>query len=64
MSGNRSVDDKDCWLSWEEEDGELVAMLNFSEEMLARLEWEVDDFLIWEQCEDRPEAFILRKISG
>lgn len=52
MSNGSCLGRHDCWLSWEEEDGEQVAMLNFSDDLIEQLGWDVDDILEWTENED------------
>jgi hypothetical protein len=39
-------------VSWEEDDGEDVAILNFSDELIEELGWSEDDLLEWTDNED------------
>lgn len=52
MSNGSCLSRHDCWLSWEEEDGEEVALLNFSDDLIGQLGWDVDDVLEWIDNED------------
>lgn len=53
-NGNR-LGKHDCWITWEDED----ALLNFSDELLEQLGWEVGDTLDWQEQEDG--SFVLSK---
>lgn len=55
------LDREDCWISWEDVDGEEVPILNFSENLLERLDWEEGDELVWEELPGENGAFIIRK---
>lgn len=47
MSTGSCLSRHDCWLTWEEEDGEDIAILNFSDDLIEQLGWNVDDMLEW-----------------
>jgi hypothetical protein len=49
MSGGSCLSRHDCWLSWEEQDGEEFAVLNFSDDLISQLGWEEGDELDWTQ---------------
>jgi hypothetical protein len=57
MSDGSCLGRHDCWVTWEEQE----AILNFSDELLQELGWEVDDTLEWEEQEDG--SFILSKTN-
>lgn len=63
MSSGCCIDREDCWLSWEEEAGESVPVLNFSPDLLEQLGWDVGDDLYWEQIEEEPVVYRLKKIE-
>lgn len=64
MSSGCCIDREDCWLSWEEEaGGESVPILNFSPALLEQLGWDVGDELYWEQIEEDPVTYRLKKIE-
>lgn len=52
MSSGCCSDRHDCWLTWEEEDGEDIAILNFSDGLIDALGWEIGDELHWEDNND------------
>jgi len=52
MSSGSCLSRHDCWLSWEEQDGEEFAVLNFSDDLIGQLGWDEDDELIWTENED------------
>lgn len=45
MSSGCCTERSDIWLSWEEEDGEDVAIINFSNEIINNLGWKEGDDL-------------------
>lgn len=63
MSSGCCIDREDCWLSWEEEGGDSVAILNFSPNLLDRLGWDVGDEVYWEQIKEDPVVYRLKKIE-
>lgn len=52
MSSGSCISRHDCWMSWEDEDGEDVPILNFSDDLISRLGWDEGDELIWEANDD------------
>jgi hypothetical protein len=52
MANGSCLGRHDCWVSWEEDDGEDVAILNFSDELIEELGWSEDDLLEWTDNED------------
>jgi hypothetical protein len=63
MSSGCCIDREDCWISWEEEAGESVPVLNFSPGLVEQLGWDVGDELYWEQIKEDPVVYSLRKIE-
>lgn len=47
MSTGSCLGRHDCWISWEEEAGEDIAILNFSDDLIEELGWNEDDVLEW-----------------
>lgn len=52
MSNGSCLGRHDCWLTWEEEGDEDVAILNFSDDLVEQLGWEEGDELHWEDNND------------
>jgi hypothetical protein len=52
MSNGSCIGRHDCWLTWEEEEGEDVAILHFSDDLIDQLGWKLEDELEWIDNED------------
>lgn len=63
MSSGCCIDREDCWISWEEEGNEPVPVLNFSPELAEQLGWDVGDEVYWEQTQEEPPVYSLKKID-
>jgi hypothetical protein len=61
MSNGSCLSRHECWLSWEEQDGEEFAMLNFSDDLIDELGWSVDDVLEWIDNEDGTYSIVKRE---
>lgn len=59
MSNGSCLGRHDCWLSWEEQDGEELVLLNFSDDLIGKLGWEEGDELEWIQ-NDNGSIFITK----
>lgn len=52
MSTGSCLGRHECWLSWEEDGDEEIAILNFSDDLIEQLGWHEDDILEWIDNED------------
>jgi len=52
MSSGSCLGRHECWLSWEDEEGEEVPVLNFSDDLIEQLGWNEGDILEWDEHED------------
>lgn len=60
MSSGCCTERSDIWLSWEEQDGEDTAILNFSDEAIDALGWQEGDeldFVVEDGC------IVIRKVA-
>lgn len=63
MSNGSCLGRHECWLSWEEEDGEDIAFLNFSDDLIDKLGWQENDILEWIDNDDG-SYLVVKKQNG